>query len=234
MSIPSPWRVEKIPILDSNFVFVIRKAADCLIVDPGEAGPVLDHLEKHSLKPHGILITHHHGDHVGGIGGILEKYKIPVYGPVHENIPHRTVDLMDGQSIQPLGLRMEILELPGHTLGHIAYWLPETKWLFSGDVLFALGCGRLFEGTPQQMFDSLSRLKQLPSETLIFCTHDYYEDNAAFCRQEGFVIAEYDSIHPLMLGQEKTYNPFLTAGTTDDFRRRREKRNAFKRENRND
>lgn len=234
MQTHSPWRVEKLPILETNFVFFLRKGGDCLIVDPGEAEPVLEYIEKHMLKPQGILITHHHGDHVGGIGGILERHKIPVYGPVHENIPFRTHDLMDGQSILPLDLRMEILELPGHTLGHIAYWIPETKWLFSGDVLFALGCGRLFEGTPQQMFESLERIKQLPSETLVFCTHDYFKDNEAFCKQEGFKIEDYDSVHPLFLGQEKEFNPFLTAKTTDEFRQRREKRNSFKREIQND
>lgn len=225
----TPWRVEKIPILETNFVFFLRRGHDCLIVDPGDAEPVLKYLEEHQLNLKAILITHHHWDHTDGLPGILAPRPVPVYGPANENIPHVTDRLKEGDSFSLLDLKIEILELPGHTLGHIAFWMPEQKWLFSGDVLFALGCGRLFEGTFAQMFHSLSRIKNLPNETLVFCTHDYFADNLQFCRQQGLDTGDYESIHPLFLGEEKIHNPFLNAPTLEVFQERREKRNQFKR-----
>ena len=225
----TPWRVEKISILETNFVFFLRRGNDCLLVDPGDAKPVVSYLKTHQLNLKGILITHHHWDHTDGIAGVLEHYPCPVYGPAHENIPALTNKLKDDDSFSILDLKIEILELPGHTLGHIAYWIPEEKWLFSGDVLFALGCGRLFEGTFAQMFHSLGRLKKLPDQSLVFCTHDYFADNLQFCQQQSFDIGDYESIHPLLLAEEKLHNPFMNAPTLEIFEERREKRNNFKR-----
>lgn len=225
----TPWRVEKIPILETNFVFFLRRGNDCLIVDPGDAAPVLQYLAKHQLNLKAILITHHHWDHTDGLPGVLEKHPCPVYGPSHENIPLVTNKLKDGEHFSILDLKMEILELPGHTLGHIAFWIPEEKWLFSGDVLFALGCGRLFEGTFAQMFQSLGRVKELPDQSLVFCTHDYFADNQQFCQQQKLDIGDYESIHPLFLGEEKLHNPFLNAVNLEIFQDRREKRNNFRR-----
>lgn len=220
-------KVEKLPILTDNFVFIIYRGQDCIVVDPGEATAVIEYIKEKKLNLKAILITHHHHDHVGGVGALLQEKKVPVYGPAKENIPHRTHKLNDQDSLRLLDLDFEVKLLPGHTLGHIAYWIPEQKWLFSGDVLFALGCGRLFEGTPAQMLESLEKIKALPNESLIFCTHDYFPTNKKFCEAQGLDISEYDSLHPLILAQEKEFNPFLIAKNLEEFTQRRQDRNRF-------
>jgi hydroxyacylglutathione hydrolase len=149
-------------------------------VDPGDAEPVLDYLDREGLKLAAILCTHHHGDHVGGIGDLARRLPVPVYGPASEHIPHRTHALAGGDSITvpALDLSFEVIDVPGHTLGHIAYY--GNGILFCGDTLFSAGCGRLFEGTATQMHASLSRLKSLPGETRVYCAHEYTASNLRF------------------------------------------------------
>jgi hydroxyacylglutathione hydrolase len=223
------WRVDKIPILQDNFVFFIHDGRQALVVDPGESSAVSHFLREKNLQLQAILITHHHNDHIGGVAALKEHFACPVYAPLKNKVQIPTADhwVQEGDFLSFGDLQIQVMEMPGHTLGHVVYGLAEQKWLFSGDVLFALGCGRLFEGTPEQMFHSLQRLQALPATTLIFCTHDYFEKNKAFCLHEGFAVADYDSIHPLLLAQEKEFNPFLTAPDATTFAERRQRRNQF-------
>jgi len=154
-------------------------------VDPGDAGPVQAWLDAHrDWRLTDILITHHHHDHVGGVLQLKERHGAKVHGPAEETIPGRDNALTDGQSIEVLGHRFEVIEVPGHTSGHIAYYHddPKEPLLLSGDTLFAAGCGRLFEGTAAQMFSSLQRLAALPANTRIYCTHEYTLSNLRFAQ----------------------------------------------------
>ena len=175
-----PLVVHAIPAFTDNYIWLFYQSGDhnAYIVDPGDAKPVLDTLEKLNLSLAGIIVTHHHPDHVGGIDQLLKKYQIPVYGP--EGIPQITHILKDGDSLKLDHVSFDVLAVPGHTLDHIAYFSATEPLVFCGDTLFAGGCGRLFEGTPEQMWHSLSRLATLPSETLVYCTHEYTEANLKF------------------------------------------------------
>lgn len=224
------WQVEKIPILHDNFVYVLHNGKDAAIFDPGESSPVLRFLKEKNLNCRMILITHHHSDHIHGLLDIENEYKCSVYAPKKNKRQLRfgiTNYIEEGSFIHFDDLEIHVMGTPGHTLGHIAYWIPEQKWLFSGDVLFALGCGRVFEGTFDQMFETLQKIKSLPDETTVFCTHDYFPNNERFCKQEGIPLQGYTPHFPLQLKQEKAFNPFLTADTPEVFRKIREKRNQF-------
>jgi hydroxyacylglutathione hydrolase len=151
----------------------------CAVVDPGDATPVQAWLTANpGWVLSDILITHHHHDHVGGVEQLKKTTHAKVYGPASETIPARDVALKDNDRINVLGHDFEVIAVPGHTLGHIAYYHPGL--LFCGDTLFAAGCGRLFEGTPRQMHDSLSRLAALPGDTQVYCTHEYTLSNLRF------------------------------------------------------
>lgn len=236
--------VKILPILDDNYVFVITylQSKDCVVIDPGVALPVVTFLEKQGLNLRAILLTHHHGDHIGGALELKQLFNVPVFAPLknRDQISFATDYLSEGQTVNLLEdkLTFEILELPGHTLGHIAFYEEKQNWLFSGDVLFGLGCGRLFEGTFTQAFESLQRLKALPDETLIFCTHEYTEANLRFCQRlpffadlknyENDLILKRNAAHPsvpLSLGVEKTVNPFLQAKDVARFAELRTLRN---------
>lgn len=192
-------------------------------VDPGDAAPVLDYLAREGLALAAILCTHHHGDHVGGIEDLTARFPVPVYGPASERIPRRSHGLTDGDlvTVPGLGLRFEVLGVPGHTLGHIAYY--GHGLLFCGDTLFSAGCGRLFEGTAAQMHASLSRLRSLPGDTRVFCAHEYTASNLRFAATVEPGNAEIESYAravnakrarglptlPSTLDQELRINPFL-------------------------
>jgi hydroxyacylglutathione hydrolase len=163
-----------------NYIWCLCRGADAAVVDPGDAAPVLDYLRDKALQLTAILITHHHHDHAGGNSALLEKYNVPVFGPAHEDIPGITHRLREGDSIEVPGIAMNlaVLDVPGHTSGHIAYHGEGV--LFCGDTLFSCGCGRLFEGTAQQMHASLSKLSALPPQTLVYCAHEYTLSNLRF------------------------------------------------------
>ena len=171
-----------IPALKDNYIWLLKDPGSgaAAVVDPGDAKPVLAALEKENLRLTAILITHHHGDHCAGVFELYDKFKVPVYGPQLESIPGCTHPVGEGASIflEALKISFKILDIPGHTIGHIAY--VGENLLFSGDTLFTGGCGRLFEGTAEQMFNSLSKLKRLPPETKLYCGHEYTLANLKF------------------------------------------------------
>jgi hydroxyacylglutathione hydrolase len=206
-----------------NYIWTIRDAGFAAVVDPGDAQPVLDYLAREKLQLVAILNTHHHADHVGGNAALLAKTKVPVYGPQDERIPEVSERLADGQrfTLPHFNIEMETLEIPGHTRSHIAFH--GDGLLFCGDTLFAAGCGRLFEGTPRQMHDSLTRLARLPDATRVYCGHEYTLSNLKFARAvepdnrrlpeletRMQALRERDQpTLPSTIAQEKATNPFL-------------------------
>lgn len=218
-----------IPAFNDNYFWLVHGLPDptrVAVVDPGDAEPVIATLRARGLTLDAILVTHHHGDHVGGIAALLDAFPgLPVFGPRDEAIPGRTVALVGGETVTlpTLGLRFAVLAVPGHTLGHLAYYGHGT--LFCGDTLFSAGCGRLFEGTPADMLRSLDRLAALPGDTRVCCAHEYTTGNLAFARavepsSEAVErrVAEVAAARaagrpslPAVLKAERSYNPFLRA-----------------------
>ena len=171
-----------VPAFDDNYLWIIHDGRHAAVVDPGDAEPILAALAEHGLSLVAILLTHHHADHIGGVPRLLQHAKVPVFGPARENIGTVTRPLVEGDvaTVAELDLTLSVLDMPGHTRGHIGYVATDRQWLFCGDTLFAGGCGRLFEGTPQQMCDSLAKLAALPGSTKVFCAHEYTLSNLRF------------------------------------------------------
>jgi len=178
-------QIDALPAFTDNYIWLLQDVSSqrCAVVDPGDAAPVLAWLAQNpGWQLSDILVTHHHHDHVGGVARLKQATGARVLGPAMENIPERDIALIDNQQIQVLGLSFVVYAVPGHTLGHIAFYHADAQRpiLFCGDTLFAAGCGRLFEGTPEQMHHSLSRLSALPGNTLVYCTHEYTLSNLRF------------------------------------------------------
>ncbi|WP_298829924.1 hydroxyacylglutathione hydrolase [uncultured Piscinibacter sp.] len=174
-----------LPAFTDNYIWMLHDGANAIVVDPGEAAPVSAALDERHLALSAILVTHHHGDHVGGVDALRDRLQGRVYGPRRESIPAPFVPLDDGDEIEVLGLSFRILDVPGHTAGHIAYFhegRDGAPMLFCGDTLFSGGCGRLFEGTAEQMHASLARLAELPGDTRVCCAHEYTLSNLKFAR----------------------------------------------------
>jgi hydroxyacylglutathione hydrolase len=216
-----------IPAFSDNYIWVVREGATAAVIDPGDAAPVLAYLEREGLALAAIITTHHHGDHVGGNSALLARFPVPVFGPAHERIPGRTHALAEGDAIAVPGmvLALSVLDVPGHTSGHIAYVgdVAGTPVAFVGDTLFAGGCGRLFEGTAAQMAASLGKLASLPGETRVYCAHEYTLANLKFAlavepgntalierqRHEQDKRERGEPTVPSTIAVERATNPFL-------------------------
>ncbi len=206
-----------------NYIWLLRAGREAVVVDPGDAAPVIDALGREGIALRAILTTHHHADHVGGVAALLERYDVPVFGPAGESIPTLTRRVREPDRVQVPGIEVEfaVLDIPGHTRGHIAYY--GSNMLFCGDTLFGCGCGRLFEGTAAQMWASLSKLAALPGATRVFCGHEYTQANIRFAlsveprnaallirqKQVDALRARDEPSLPSTLQEELATNPFL-------------------------
>ena len=218
--------IAPIPAFDDNYIWLLRRpgAPACAVVDPGDDEPVLERLSAEGLELTAILVTHKHGDHVGGVAALKQRFpQAVVYGPAREPIPRRDVAVRDGDALAlgALGLQFAVLGVPGHTEDHVAYLGDGT--LFCGDTLFAAGCGRVFTGTFEQLHASLQRLAALPPETAVYCAHEYTEANLGFAQwvepdspavanRVAQVRALRDRDQPTVpstIGLERATNPFL-------------------------
>ena len=215
-----------IPAFEDNYIWLINQSENAIVVDPGDAVPVIAALKKYHLNLTTILITHHHGDHIDGVQTLLQHFpNARVYAPTLEQFAFNHTAVREGDQIEALELIFNVLEVPGHTLGHVAYFVKSSQapLLFCGDTLFGAGCGRLFEGTPAQMFASLKKLSQLPPETNVFCTHEYTLKNIQFALSvepdnphliarkmdtERLIAAQKPSL-PSTIALELATNPFL-------------------------
>ncbi len=217
------FEVIRIPAFKDNYIWLLRKGRSAVVVDPGDARPVLEVLKREALQLEAILITHHHADHQGGVARLLSSYPAEVFGPAAESITGLSHPLCGGESIrfEAIGADLQVLAVPGHTLGHLAYY--GNGCLFCGDTLFGAGCGRLFEGTPAQMSESLAKLVALPDETAVYCAHEYTQANLRFAqtvdpgnselrrRAEAVATARAEgrATIPSTIALEKATNPFL-------------------------
>jgi hydroxyacylglutathione hydrolase len=222
-------QISALPAFTDNYIWLLQdpRTQRCAVVDPGDAAPVQAWLAQHpEWTLSDILVTHHHHDHVGGVEQLKRRTGARVWGPASEIIPARDVALNDNDRINVLGCEFEVIAVPGHTLGHIAFY--HHGLLFCGDTLFAAGCGRLFEGTPEQMHSSLTRLAALPEDTRVYCTHEYTLSNLRFAQAvepgnpdiaerlaKVAQLREADRMTlPSTLALEKLTNPFLRTGET--------------------
>ncbi len=221
-----PLTLFPLPAFSDNYIWILHNETHAWVVDPGVATPVLDYLALHEIQLEGIIITHHHGDHTGGVDELRLVTGASAYGPAHEFLPKATSLLRDGDRIEMLGISFDVIGVPGHTLEHVAFFsqdIPGAPILFCGDTLFSGGCGRLFEGSPAQMLASLDMLAQLPTQTRVCCAHEYTLSNLRFA-QTVEPANEYLIIYkrlcealranglptlPSRLGVELRVNPFL-------------------------
>jgi hydroxyacylglutathione hydrolase len=214
-------QIEPILAFEDNYIWALRHRGSLAVVDPGEAAPVLRFIEASGDMLSAILVTHRHGDHIGGIADLTHRHPVPVFGPACEAAEVVTHPLADGDRLTVLDTDFEVMGVPGHTLGHVAYY--RKGLLFCGDTLFGAGCGRVFEGTLVQMHASLARLAALPPETAVYCAHEYTQsslrfartvepDNAAIDARSAAVAALRTAGQPSVpstLGEELATNPFL-------------------------
>ena len=232
LPVQTDLQVSCVPILSDNYVWVMHSLTNdkrVYIVDPGDAKPVIEAIETNGWQPQAILNTHRHWDHVNGIATLVKRYQLPVYAPATETIPCATYQLVEGDRVEfkQDGLCFQILEIFGHTEGHIAYLtdlsMLKAQALFSGDTLFSVGCGRLLGGTAKQLDQSLQRLAKLPGNTAVYCTHEYTLANLEFAKAVGFnlsALKEYErwcvaqrqqqqATVPTTIAREIALNPFL-------------------------
>jgi hydroxyacylglutathione hydrolase len=216
-----------IPAFRDNYIWLLHNGSRAALIDPGDAAPAIAMIEHRKLKLDAILITHHHSDHVDGVPDLLSRWPATVYAPKNEHhaFPHIAVEEGSLVNLDSLQLQFTVMEVPGHTLGHVAYY--GANCLFCGDTLFGAGCGRLFEGTAQQMYISLQRFAALPPATAVYCAHEYTEHNLEFARNldpdNRELLARQESVAllrkngkptlPSSIALELATNPFLRCDT---------------------
>ncbi len=237
-------KVTIVPILEDNYAYILEGSnGQTAIVDPGESGPIIIAIGDRRLGLDYIFNTHHHGDHIAGNRDLSNAYGAKIAGPAADahRIAGMDIELREATPFDFGGEKMKILETPGHTSGAICLYFPESKILFTGDTLFSLGCGRLFEGTPEQMWESFQKIMALPDDTRIYCGHEYTQDNGKFCLtiepdNADLILRmnEVDKLReenkptlPTTIGLEKKTNALLRAGSAERFAQLRKLRNEF-------
>lgn len=220
----SEIQVDILPSREDNYIYLIRHGSKAFVVDPGESAPVEAHLEKHNLTLTAILLTHHHDDHIAGVAELKKKHGCTVYAPKDGAIPDVDTIVSDGDEVKVEHCTFTVIHTPGHTMGHVVYYDPKHKVLFSGDTLFGGGCGKLFEGTPEDMYSSFLKLGELDPQTKVYCGHEYTKENLAFATSlepNNPVIADrYEQVEnmnctiPLILKEEFQTNPYFRVDTS--------------------
>jgi hydroxyacylglutathione hydrolase len=233
-----------VPAFTDNYIWLVHDEAsgETAVVDPGDAAPALAETERRRWRVTQVLNTHHHWDHSGGNVAMKEATGCTVSGPAAENIPARDVPLSEGSELRIGDHIGRVIEIPGHTLGHVALIFDDPRIAFVGDTLFAMGCGRLFEGTAEQMHHSLQRLAALPEDTALYCGHEYTLGNARFAihAEPGnrAIAARFEEVQalreagkitlPTSVAQERETNPFVRATEVQDFARLRAEKDSFR------
>jgi len=219
-------KIHAVPAFQDNYLWVVARDGRAAVVDPGDSAPIERFLEAHALTLTAILATHHHADHVGGLESLASHWRCPVFGPARERIAGIGTRLAEGDRITVPGLDLvlDVLDVPGHTAGHIAYVdAADEAFVFCGDTLFACGCGRLFEGTAEQMSASLAKLARLPDPTRAYCAHEYTLANIRFAEavepgnralaerkaRDSAKRSRGEPTVPSTIGEERATNPFL-------------------------
>ena len=238
-------KVEIIKCLKDNYSYLLinEKNHNACVIDPGESQPIIDFIEKNNIKLKFILNTHHHFDHVGGNSELKKKYEAKIVGFINDKhrIPEIDIFVENKQTWKNKDFQFKIFHIPGHTSGHICFYFEKEKMAFTGDTLFSLGCGRIFEGTYKQMYNSLNKLKNLPMDTKIYCGHEYTFNNSLFC-------SKYDKDNknlnkkifeitaklkknlptiPSTIGEELACNIFLRAKNLEEFSKLRDLKDNF-------
>lgn len=235
--------VTLVPVLSDNYAYILKSNKDIAVLDPGEAGPIINKLEELDLIPSTIFNTHHHYDHTDGNTALKKKYGCKIIGPEKESLKIQSIDqgINAKDKISFGNEEITIFETPGHTAGHICFYFPESKILFSGDTLFAMGCGRTFEGTSEQLFEAFQIFKKLPDNTKIYCGHEYTFSNGTFCmsvdpdNQNLYErMQEINELRnnnqptiPTTIALEKKSNIFMRAKTAEEFKKYRDLKDNF-------
>ena len=230
--------IDPIEAFQDNYIWLIHNDQNSIIVDPGDAKPVISALERKKLNLVAILITHHHADHIGGVIALQEKYPhIKIFGPQKDKYDFVNISLKNGDEINipELQINYKIIEIPGHTQGHIAYY--DMKNLFCGDTLFACGCGRIFDGTHEQMYNSLKKISALPKSTKVYCAHEYTKKNIAFAlslnpndvnlKSREKLLSNVKNTIPSSLEEELKTNPFLKCTSFEAFKKLRDLKDQY-------
>ena len=238
-------RVEIIPCLQDNYSYLVIDDTNnnACVIDPSESGPIIDFIEKTKINLKYILNTHHHFDHIGGNKELKERYNSVVVGYKHDakRIPEISILVEDNQIWKEDNFQAKIIHIPGHTTGHIGFYFFNEKIIFTGDTLFSLGCGKIFEGTYKQMFESLSKIKNLPDDTKIYCGHEYTLQNSNFCithdpknlNLQNKITKIKEKLNynkptiPSILKDEKECNIFLRAKNVESFSKLRDLKDNF-------
>ena len=241
---PSSLEIVAVPAFTDNYIWLVHDAAsgETAVVDPGDAAPALAEAKRRGWAISQVWNTHHHWDHSGGNLAMKQATGCTVSGPAAETIPGRDVALSEGSELRIGDHAGQVIEIPGHTLGHVALVFDEAHVAFVGDTLFAMGCGRLFEGTAQQMHRSLGRLAALPEDTALYCGHEYTLANARFAAhaepENPDIAARLEQVHamrsagqitlPTTVAEERSTNPFVRVSGWEEFARLRAEKDSFR------